>query len=431
MLSRPTLMASLGALLLGLAAPNAHAQRYYGVDLVQRELLELTPYPGCPGPWPFYETCSLAASACGVPSLGGVPPGSLLGDVAADRVNDTVLVTDGLVVYEFVGDTPCGSPAPCTALSAFEVPASLGMGPLTGMGLDASGSLTSGTPTLWVTDGTSIAGLGYGPCSVSVLVPPCVVADTVPGATITDVAWNTGTVFGQGLFACDDFGAVYFIDMPGCTVSWLTAPACVVPPLTGIAYDVTTPNAVDGTPDSIVVTDGNGLAYMNVPSGFDTPFHHPIDCTTAAFPGNESQGLAMNLHGVNMSNWVPELGDMHVDAFGSSVSPSPGFGLEVHNVPPDTWVVGVANSNTAVPSGYICPPLLGLGAEWLVDPFISPGVIMFFGSMGPGCNVLPAALPPGLPVGYQVYVQFIAFPLSGPLVAEAYSEAIALTIGEG
>src|SRR5690606_26905942 len=110
-------------------------------------------------------------------------------------------------------------------------------------------------------------------------------------------------------------------------------------------------------------------------------------------------------HGVNYgTNRVTA----RIGAFGQSTSPGASFGLDFVG-----WPLGVpgwliANVNVPGP-GFLCPPLLGVGTSFWVDPtlIIQPLGVLPFGNV---CFQVAVPLGPGLPPGLEIFVQAIFLP---------------------
>ncbi|MHC5210915.1 MAG: hypothetical protein ACYTG2_09380 [Planctomycetota bacterium] len=416
----------------------AGAQTLYGVEGGTATLWELTSAPGgvCGAPNPVFTPCGYSAPPpCPGPVVPAfAPPPSLLGDVAVDSVGDTVFLTDGIFIEQYVGDAACGVPPPCTPIQSFPMPTAYGLGPLTGMGMDELGTYTGGVPTLWVTDGLFIAGIGVPvACGVPpLLCGPFFVATPV-GAPLTDITWDpnpniTGTV--GTLWVCDAAGLVHGIPVPvpcpgpGVAVSPFISfvpPSCGLGvPLTGIAYDLATPG-VRSQRGHLYVTDGFTVEYVDVFGGPAAPqFYTPMPCNPTPAPLN---GLAYASHGITYG--FPRF-SAGIGSFGQSTTPSGTFGLEWTGQPAGTTlVVLLVNFQSPVGLGYACPPIPGAGTLFWVDPGRPTTLLLFLPPGGPGCNPLPAPLPAGVPLGLKIYCQFFFRSTSATLDA---TEGLAFTI---
>jgi hypothetical protein len=354
--------------------------------------------------------------------------------VAVDSVGDTVFITDGFVIGQYVGDAACGVPLPCTPIQTFFMPTAYGLGPLTGMGMDELGTYTGGLPTLWVTDGLFVAGIGVPVgCGVPPLLCGPFFVATPPGAPLTDLTWdpnpNTAGTVGT-LWACDAAGLVHGIMIPvpcpppGVAVfPYITfaPPSCGLGlPLTGIAYDLATPGARSAV-GNLYVTDGFTVEYVDVTGAPATPqFYTPLLCNPAPAPLN---GLAYASHSTTYG--FPRF-TAGIGSFGQSTTPSGTFGLEWTGQPAGTTlVVLLVNIQSALGPGFACPPLTGAGTLFWVGPGRPTTLMLFLPPGGPGCNPLPAALPAGLPLGLKFFCQF--FFRSGGVTLDATS-GLAFTI---
>jgi len=411
----------LAAFALLASAADVSSQVILGVDNTVGVTFEFTAAPGGPC---FAPNSSITSCAYGPPICPGMAPlvplgfGTLLGDIADDPVTDRTYVTDGRVVVEYSGDPACGGP--CTPIKDWFVPLTAALGPVTGMGCSGSGTFGPG-PRIWFTDGTFVWGVtpptGCGPAVIS--VPPC----PLPAALVpaTDLSWDSSA--GGRLWVSSAAGFVQAITVPGCApASPLSAvTACGLGPLTGLAYDTSTPNGF-GQPPSAFVTDGAVVAYINVLTGAAAPptFHAPVTCTPA--PGFLS-GLALANRGVEFG--APRV-TAHLTSFGQSTSPGPTFGLELSGQPPAANAWRILNYNFPGP-GFFCPALAGLSTKIYVDP-TAPGLVNNLGPLGPGCIPMPLPIPAAVPIGLRVFVQFVFLPPGGPPAVDA-SNGLAFTIG--
>ncbi|MGQ0552705.1 MAG: hypothetical protein ACT4PU_05750 [Planctomycetota bacterium] len=383
--------ALLGALLVGGLFSGllgeATAQSFYGVDgagglVEQRVGPPWVPcgYPNGPG----NDTLSFTdAGLCGsVPTFAG-PPGGLLGDVAVDRKNDRIYMTDGTTIGCF---TPAG-----TQLNLMHS-GSLGLGPLTGLAFDSDAEL------LWVSDGAEI-GLAFpslmGSCS-----PPGL-AWSFPATGlgfVTDVAWHPSTA---RVYALDSDGNVAAYDAFGATeVSPYPAAGlanCLIPaPFTGLAVDMAT--GCEGGDPALFLTNGFGVSYEHsggVPAGFE--FYAPLNCFV--WPGQPTQGLDFAARPITFGTSTgPQIGT----SGGQSVLPNPAFTVTLTGGPRN----GQAYLIYGV--GAACPALNYKGNPWYVDPSFTPiGPLAVSPS---GTLTLPLALPtPGgsLPCGTTIFMQWV------------------------
>ncbi|MHC5210428.1 MAG: hypothetical protein ACYTG2_06910 [Planctomycetota bacterium] len=428
----------LGVLLpLVVLVPMASGQTIYGSDLVSTTVYEITMDPGgpCAAPNPTVLTWSYAVPA---PCAAAPPPpglaGSVLGDIALDKVTGTVFVTDGVVVGEYaVGGSPPLLP-PGTPINAwFPPPTAPPMAPLSGMGYDSAAGI------LWVTDGALIAGFGPsvpGSCvSPPVLIPPF--PHGVPGAAfLTDVDWDpsSGTLWASDLATSPSgsSGTVWNILVggglgPGGVFGLGFLPSNGFPPL-GVAYDTATPGGPPNPPvaPSIFLHTVSPLFV----TWFDTtvgvppllPFYAPIGGSIG--PPTAFSGIAYAAHGVTYG--VPPAAPT-IGSVGESTSPGPSFGLTITGAPLPSFVWLIANFSFPGP-GYLCPSAPAVGNPLYVDP--TGALIVPIAPAAPGTMTIPAPLPGGVPTGSGIFVQAFmdttpGLP-GGPWVA---TEALAFTIG--
>ncbi len=405
-------------LLTGLFVPDGQAQRLYGIDGGAGAVYEFSALPGgpCGAPIPFGAFWPYAVPApCAFPPPPPGPfppaPGGFMGDIAANRLTDTVFATDGFVIEEYAEFSPITGVAPGTPINAFPVPP-IGtpfgiMGPLTGMGMDPLGAVT-GAPTLWVTDGAFIAGIGPsapGSCAPApVLFPAFPSPFPLPvGAILTDVTWDPSTA---SLLACDSIGTVHSIVPGGGAGPFAIFPVAgaagcgLAPGLQGIAMDLaTTPSAL-GTLPAFYVTDGFVMTYLDVTGAPAAPtFYTPVMCNGTPGPIN---GLAYNSHG---NNYGAAPGAATAGTFGQSSSPGPTFGLFLAGAPMPSFVWVAYGVNVPGP-GFFCPPLIAVGNPLYTDPFTPPGGLIPLAAAIAPLMPIPAPIPGGLPAGVEVYVQF-------------------------
>ena len=382
------LLAALTALL----PCAARGQSLYGVDGLASTvdqstgppLLPMCGYPNGPliSSFPLF-----VAGPCAAPAPFPPPPGSLLGDIATDRINDRILVTDGpsIAVYDASGALLNVMPTePAGTL-------------LTGLGAD------SVTGNLWYTDGTTL--WGATPSALGSCAPPTVFTSFTPAGlgTVTDVAVSPGTSL---LYLCGDNGKV---------AAYTTFGAAAIQPyaahgvtacglstkLTGIAVD--TASSCSGPLPKLYVSDGFKVSY-EFAGGFPAPptFYTRFPCTIYA--GGPSQGLTFAARPIRFgSGSGPQIG-----AIGQSVLPSPAFALTLDSAPPSgaTWL--------GVGFGAACPAPSFFGQPFYLAPFM--GAFGPFPISAAGTFTLPAGLPPvggGLPCGVSIYVQWLCKDMAG------------------
>lgn len=395
-----------------LLSADIQAQKLYGFDGSAGLVHEFTSLPAgpCSAPAPFMPTTFpyMAPSPCLGPVAGptAAPGPASFGDIASDRLTDTVYVCDGFIIEQYAEYSPLSALAAGTPLNSFAIPAGLGIAfPITGMGMDATGLTTGGIPTLYITDGFAIAGIAPSPpgsCAApAITVAPF--ASPYPlavGAKLTDLTLDPGT---GSLLACDSGGMIHSIGIGGFFGPYGFFPAFIGcgmgPSLEGIAMDLATTPSIFGTPPAFYVTDGFTVAYEDVTGAPAGPtFYTPTPCNPTPAPLN---GLAYASHSVSFG--VPAA-TATLSAFGQSSSPGPSYGLEITGIPVPSFVFLVSGTNLPGP-GFFCPPLVAVGNPLYVNPFVAPGAVTpLFMAAGPTA-VIPAPLPAGLPPGIEVYLQ--------------------------
>lgn len=410
---------------LALASTDASAQKLYGLNGPAGLVWEFSSLPAgpCAAPAPMPPTAFpyIAPPPCGGPVAGPTPfpgPGSF-GDIASDRLTDTVYVCDGFVIEQYAEYSPLTTVAAGTPINSFPVPAILGLGlPITGMGMDSGGVTTGGIPTLYITDGIAIVGIvpsppgSCGPAAISVapFKSPFV---TPPGTLLTDVTVDPAS---GSLLACDSIGMIHSVfpgGFPGPFGFIPAAAGCGMGPfLEGIAMDLATTPSLFGTPPAFYVTDGFTVTYQDVFGTIAGPtFYTPTPCNPTPAPLN---GLAYASHSVSFG---APAGPATLSSFGQSSAPGPTYGLEVKGIPAPSFLFLVSGTNVPGP-GFFCPPLAAVGNPLWVNPFVAPGAVtpLFF-APGPTAVIpapLPAALPPGLEVYLQVFLDLTPGAPGGP-----------------
>jgi hypothetical protein len=394
-------LSALLSMVCGLSVGST-AQTLYTLDGPGGTVFEQTGPPG----FCFYPSGPIVG---GFPYLATVlcpPPAPVpfappfVGAIATDRVADTVWVTDGLTFSEFVASGPAAG----TDVNGFFMPpgAILPVGPVTGMSFDAAAGI------LWVTDGAFIAGV-VPPPAPGCLLPPGIAFPIFPSpapAPLTDLAWDPTTLT---LWACDLAGFVTNIVPggaigPGGVFPVAPGPPCgLAVPLTGIAYDTSTPNLITGTPPALYATDGVAVAYFN-PPGFPAvipTFYTPVACYLNGAPpangldftlrpiaygvGTDPTGLAPPVMGSTGQTSIPSGPGLALTLTGADATPGTVAGL----------IFGF---------GPACPPIPGLGGNLI---YVAPP---FTGPLGPfpvvaGALTLPIAIPATAPPGPSIYLQ--------------------------
>lgn len=406
------------------SSPSLQAQTLMGFDGTTATAVQFDMGPGgaCPPAVPLLAgtpTAGIAVCAAApVIAPPGGPGATLLGDVAVDRLTDVTYVTDGFAVFEFVvGDAvlgpPPGTPIHNWGVPAIPTPAGF-MGPITGMGMDGPGLLAGGVPTLWVTDGVFIAGIGVAPpgsCLAPFISVPAFAHGIVGGPFLTDITIDpfTGT-----FWACGAGGGVFNVAVGGGLGPGgaFAAGICgAVAPLTGIAYDLSSPGIPAFTTNqpapSLLVTDGAVIEYIDTTTAgpaAPTFYHSGGPCLPTPAPLN---GLAWTSHSVN---WGAPPGATAFVSTGQSSTPGPTFGIGMTGGTPgsNVWIFFGINVPGSPSGGFFCPPLPSLGSLLYVDIFTPPGGLIFLGAMpGTGVFFLPAPIGPAPPPGVMAYAQFL------------------------
>ncbi len=374
-----------------LAAP-LYAQSVYELAGSAATVNEVTGPPAGPCLYPdgeVFSTFGLAGSfACPLPGAVSAPP-ETEGDVAVDKVRDTVWVTDGVRIAEY---TPLGVP-----LNSFALPPGLLGGLVTGMGFD------SGSGTLWLTDGTLAAEVTPpAPCGQPAVVtaPFALPALGVPPGIVTDIAWERAT---GSLWVCDTLGRVGNV-LPGGAIGpagsyqATPGPCGLGTELYGLALDTAAQNG--GT---VYVTDGNSIAYL-IPPGAAAPktFYTPSTCY--AVPGTPASGLAFAArpitYGAGGPGTPPTIGTK-----GQSIVPDNGLAITLSGAPPGALAVLPISLNP------LCPAVTFLMAPIGVAP---PAAVTLSLGVDPSGNVtLPTPLPPGTPLGVTLFYQWFVV-VAGP-----------------
>ena len=394
---QPLRLAATAAVLASLIAGTTSAQSLYGIDGPAATVIEFTGPPAGPC---FYPAGPLI-SAWPTPLLGicpgtgpfPPPPGAIDGDIAVDRLTDTVYTSDGPTIasYTSTGVLIDSFPAPIFVV---------------GMGFDSIAGV------LWITDSVLVMAILPPPAPACLGPPPVVVLAPFPIAgpglmpgPVTDIDWDTST---GSFWVCDSAGFVGNFLPGGAPGPFGIAPVVPGPcplgvPLTGIAVDGAAP------PGTFFVTDGFIVAYM-LPGGAPAPptFYATAPCSPV--PGPPISGLAFAAraiaYGAPFGAGPPSLA-----ATAQSVAPNPGYGLSTTGVPPGSFVLQY------VAFGASCPPIplpFPVYLALVPAPIALPPCVA---GAGGGCAI-PLPLPP-LPPGLAITSQsFILTPL-GPIEATA------------
>lgn len=345
-------------------------------------------YPDGPIQSEFDYTGSFA---CPLPGLIGA--GSLAGDIAVDRVNDTVWVTDGDRIAEYDrGGVPVRS---------FEVPAAFGSAPLTGMGINGA------TGSLWMTDGRQAFELlpPAASCGAPTVVTPPFSLPTL-GTTgfgrYTDLEWlpADGT-----LWACDERGFAGKITTQGqpiITFLVTGSPCGLQTPLTGVTVDT-----AHSTPGMVLVSDGLRTEILDALGlGGGGTFATPLSCfdmpgaTDAPLNGLSFSGRPVTFGAGSGSNPIPKMGSR-----GNAVTPTQDLLITLAAAAPGGFAFLPFSQSP------LCPPLtIGLTHVMLVP--------QFFRTLNTPVDLQGEAqvqvpIPPGSTIGLEVFYQWFVFG-SGP-----------------
>ena len=408
-------LATAAMLLCTLAASPADAQVLFGFDGGAGTVWE---FPSVPGPpcvqpsnppfaWPY----AFFLAPCAVPPATLLPtapaPAGILGDVASNRLTDTIFVTDGVLISEHLGGGPfTGTPG--TIINSFPVPPAFGLGPITGMCHDSGGVLTGG-PVLFITDGFLMAGIT--PSAPGTCGPPALVLPPVPVPAV--VAPATDITFDPTSFtfwACD-VGGFLTNFAPGGAFLGATPVAGICglggAPLQGIAWDLASASPFLGAQPAgaLYVTDGFVVAYLvPAPLGPAAPtFYSPFPCNPTPGP---ITGLAFKTGGITYGTPGPTFlpPPILLMTSGQASSPGPTHALTYIGTAAtsDVWVV--YGFNVFAP-GFFCPPVFPfLATPLYVDFFTPPGGLLFLGPGAPSVSI-PAAIPAGVPPGLGIFMQ--------------------------
>ena len=404
------LIVSLATLVI--AAPGTSAQTLYGMD-PGLLVVELTgpPDPGnCLYPnGPMVST--FPAPVPGFPCNYPVGLGHLrAGDVAVDRVKDTVWAADDFHIAEY---TPQGAP-----LNGFNSPGP--MTPVMGLGFDAQAK------TLWVSNGSLIAEIMP---PVNCMTTPAFIVSgpwpvPFPLSLVTDVSVDplTGT-----LWVCDVQGQVLNLTKFGMPLGPVINPAlsCGLGPLLGIAVDTATPNLL-GSPQALYVTDGFMVAYVDAMTGFPAPptFYTPNPCFVISPP---TVGLAYSSHGITFG-MTPD--PPTITTAGQAI-PGGNIALTLSGATAGSDVYLLMNHNGFAFPGFLCPPaILGFpGSPVYVEP--NPYNALYQGVVSvSGTFTVATGFAKTVPPGLSFYVQFVVDQTPGiPGGPYQVTEGLELTLG--
>jgi len=402
----------LSLAVLAIAAPPTLGQTLYGMD----PALTVMEFAGPPDPLNCLYPNGPIVSAFPAPvpgfpcndPVGLISP--LAGDVAVDRINDTVWAADDFHITEY---TPQGVP-----LNGFNPPTP--MTPVMGLGFDALAR------TLWVSNGVLIAEVM--PPANCVTTPAVIVSGPWPVPPplnlVTDVSVDplTGT-----LWVCDIQGQVLNLTKFGAPIGPVINPAiaCGLGPLLGIAVDTATPNLL-GSPQALYVTDGFMVAYVDAMTGFLAPttFYTPHPCVPLPAP---TVGLAYSSHGITYGT-TPD--PPAITMVGQAI-PGGNIAVTLNGATAGSDVYVLLNHNGFAFPGFLCPPaILGFpGSPIYVEP--NPYNALFQGVVSPsGSFTVATGFAKTVPPGLAFYLQFVVDQTPGiPGGPYAVTEGLELTLG--
>lgn len=390
-------------LVVGVLAGTSSAQSIYTVHgPLGRVFQHAGPSAGaCNYPFgPLASSFPFAVGSCSPAPFS--PPPSLLGDIAVDRVNDHVYVTNGALVGV---QTPAG-----IAVTSFPVSIPT-MGGLTGMGFDGLGGL------LWVTDGIQAAALQPPTTSCaapSLVVPPFALPGVAVTGLYTDIDWDSAS---QSLLLCSANGFVASVlvgGAPGPHGLFPVAPgSCPLPlPLTGIAVDAA---AAPGS-GAFFVGSATMSAYL-LPGDVPAPltFYRTATCATVPIPF--CSGLAFAARPISFGQ-----GDgagaptPFITSTGQSLSPSPGFAIQLFTASSFDLALLFHGVDAACPAFELPPPVLLALAP-------TPSLIFAGVTSATGTATANLPLPSGMSPPQSHFFQWFVVSAEGEITSSAGLEA--------
>ena len=373
-----------------------------------------SPVAGAPGTG-FWSTSPPPCPS--FPSFG--PIGAFEGDIAADRIRDHVWITDGDVVVAYV--TTFQTALPVGTVIGVLLPTASGLGTLTGLGFDAPSGL------LWATDGQSAAAFAVVPpptCAAPSPAPaigPFALPPLSAGALYTDLDWDSST---SSLLLCASDGSITSVLASGAPGPFgtfqATSSACSLPlgPLLGIAVDAA---AAPGS-GTYYASDGFQLVRQVAPGVPAAPtFYSPQSCAFISVPLAPliaPRGLAFSARALRFGPPSPDGLQPYISSIGQTTTPSPGFALRFPLVP-SAGVVTVVGWSSSVACPHV--PLFG-------EPLaLGPPVSLFAVAAAPA-GLVPAPIPPGLPVPGAVFFQGFVVDPAGPFVTASEGLAVSFAL---
>lgn len=412
------------------AAVSATLMLAVTTPLAAQSLLELTgmagtvtestgPPAACGFPTGPVLGAFLYPAPFGCPTAAATPfAAPYLGDVATNRLTNTIWVTDGFIFTEYTG----GGPGFGLPVRSFPLPIAFALpGPVTGMDVMQAPFAPAGT--LLVTDGAFCAGIlppaapGCGPPVV--VIPPFALPFIGAAGLASDLSWSPAVGGSIWISTVGGFiGQVLLGGAPGPFGVFAPVGICAPAILTGIAVDTATPSAF-GAPISTYVT-GGGMTYRCIPGGAAgaLTFYRTAACVFATAPPNSGLGFSLHPLAYGVGTDPAFLPPPVAMAAGQSSTPSGPMSITLAgNAPGMAYLFyGIAAACPPIPflggnSLYVAPPLFGP-----VGPF----------AVGAGGITLPFAIPAGQPVGASITMQWIVAKAGGGFQA---SNGIEFTIG--
>jgi hypothetical protein len=403
-------------------AAAAPAQTLYTVDATTGVVDEITGPPGAFG----YPNGPLVSSFVMNPAYPCPVPGPFTpaarGGIANDPILDHVFVTDGSVVAEYS--------MPGYPVNGWLSTAPIG-GPITGLAFDPASGV------LYVAGSALIAGIAPsapGSCAPGAVVEP----PWMPGVgqPISGLTWDPVTA---SLWAIDVAGDVWSIPVGGAaTFAWsaIPDPVCgmlgAAGPPTSISYDATTPNAATPLP-AFFISDGAVIVHTQLGGApAASSFAMTTPCLTPVAGTGMLGGVVSTGHGVRFGTGSDPAGlaPPEMLVVGQFVSgAAKGGSVSIYMVGADQTPSFAALFAAIGPPIGPAPgaPLTGLGGNTILLPLANPlldpiGPLPVLGG-GIGAS---AALPPGVPAGTQVFLQWFVLKGSGGYQA---SDGLAFTVG--
>jgi len=315
-------------------------------------------------------------------TLPGPIVSPLHGDIAVNRGDDRIWVTDGRVFGEF---DPQGVPT-----SGFSLPPGVLQSEVQGVGFDGLAG------SLWLTDGKSAVEVRPPsvPCGqVAILSGPFTIPPlSAAGSSITDI--DMAPQSGR-LWVCDDQGNVGTFS-PGSTtvlVFPLAPGICnLSPKLLGLTVDSSTQAF-----DVLYITDGLRIANV-VSSGSPAPqtFGSPFSCFPV--PSGAVCGVGFSARPITYGDGGGLSSAPDMSSKGQAVIPTQSLSINLRNGSPGAIAMLPFTQNP------LCPSISVASAPILIMP---PAFAVATRVVDPqGEAVLPLSLPTTMTVGLEVMYQW-------------------------